>query len=452
MCDKLSHLGRRLTLNGSFAIGPRVIDTPTLLGMAASYGSLLSPFLDNGSNVLICGGDADRLEQLVQVLGCLLAGVKPILDEKRLLNSCVVEGARAEYAPAPAAALATNKGGGGETGEAGRMVERLHALRDWDAPALSFATSGSTGDPKLVDKHWRALHDEALALAQLHDIRAGHRIVSLVSPFHIYGFLHTLMVGLVSGAQVVFVPNPALLLDEACGIDGRIDLLVSVPPLWPVTKILAHRVGIGTLVNSGARFGAARTAELVGVGRAIAHSCEIIGSTETGGIGYRDLTATADGPFTLLKGLKLIPPADVDGRFILQSRFLYPLTSYKMDDEISMVDDQHFFHLGRVDNVFKYAGKRYSLSEIERLLAGLLGHDSVHCLFISRENHSKGGELIAVIESQTTLCENTLRREFVRSAGSRTPPPERFIIVPCLPRDANGKVERTALMRLATLN
>ena len=432
---------------GSFALGQTELCLPKVLDMAAAYAQQLTDSLNVKSSLVIHGGDGDRLDLIIRTLGCLLAGVQPILDEKRLLKHPERQLEKKDHAPAPALHIAKEKRLVFSAARTARLLAKLDALHDSATPALSFASSGSTGDPKLIDKHWRALCAEAGALAAFYGIRAGDRIVTLVSPFHIYGFLHTLMLSLLTGAHVLFVADPSLLLSESCGIQGRMDLLIAVPPLWPLVKILAARFGIGTLVTSGASFGPSRTADFMESGCAIAHAYEILGSTETGGVGIRDLAAkSAENPFTHFAGHSLVPSGQKPGRFNLHSRFLYPRHSHELEDELLLLDDGRFHHLGRTDRVFKYAGKRYALAEVERTLADLLGHENLCCLFRQRADHSKGGELLAVVENTGPWDETKLRRDYLNKA--KVPPVERFIVVSLLPRDGNGKVERAALQAL----
>ena len=53
---------------------------------------------------------------------------------------------------------------------------------------------------------------EGMDLQELYQLAGGERIVVLVSPFHIYGLLHSIFLPLCAGADVVIVDNlPELL-------------------------------------------------------------------------------------------------------------------------------------------------------------------------------------------------------------------------------------------------
>src|SRR5690606_21541286 len=85
------------------------------------------------------------------------------------------------------------------------------------------------------------------------------------------------------------------------------------------------------------------------------------------------------------------------------TRFHHPPSHIvRLADEFSITDDG-FVHEGRLDRIFKWGGTRYSLAEIERHLADILGHHDVRCVFEPDPSHNKGGQLWAFT---TQACTN----------------------------------------------
>src|SRR5690606_706193 len=111
---------------------------------------------------------------------------------------------------------------------------------------------------------------------------------------------------------------------------------------------------------------------------------EVWGSTETGGVGYRQLGKKRPSEFVLFDGIKL----DEDGEGIaVTTPFHHPPSHVvRLADRFSITDDG-FIHEGRLDRIFKWGGSRYSLTEVERQLADILGHGDVRCVFEADPNH-----------------------------------------------------------------
>lgn len=162
--------------------------------------------------------------------------------------------------------------------------------------ALTFQTSGSTGAPKAA-RH--ALSDLVAEIdAHAAALPRPRRIVALVPPQHIYGFLWTVL-----APSMWSVPT----VDLRGAAPGAVvrqtepgDLIVATPFLWDL------------MIRSGGRFAADVTGltssapappslwpETAAAG--LLRLVEVYGSSETGGLGSRD---AADAPFRLLAHLR----------------------------------------------------------------------------------------------------------------------------------------------------
>ncbi|MBF0440369.1 MAG: acyl--CoA ligase [Oligoflexales bacterium] len=371
----------------------------------------------------------DRIIGLIQVFGCLVSKNIPLLDEKKL------SAFDSDVRMAPPFELKQE-----HRGDPHEACQRFQNAMLGNDPALIFVTSGSTGDVKLVEKNWRQLSSEILLLKELYSRKRIGHVAILISPFHIYGFLHGILLPICLGANISMVENSEDLIYNFKNEIPSIDLLVCVPALWSLVKNLHREINISLMVTSGTAFGSERSKELAELSPKL-EVVEILGSTETGGIGYRFFCDDAKTPFRLFPPHRLCEEGDKTRLF---SPFLFPDESILLDDILEILDECRFFHHGRSDTLFKYSGRRYSLAEIERNLSVIIGHSNIFCIFDEKSCHPKGGEILAVVEQRSMFAIEDIRRDYVKRFS--TPFPSRFAAVDRIRRDPNGKVERKHIL------
>jgi long-chain acyl-CoA synthetase len=157
---------------------------------------------------------------------------------------------------------------------------------------VTFQTSGSTGTPKTCTHELADIVNEARDLADI--LGRPRRIISMVPPHHIYGFIFTVLVPEILEAEVI---------DARILSPGRIksmlaegDLVVATPHLWRYlsTSLPAFPTGV-----SGATSTAPMPSDLAQelLSKGLVRLTEIYGSSETSGIAWRQNPADA---FTLL--------------------------------------------------------------------------------------------------------------------------------------------------------
>src|SRR5690606_24867425 len=142
---------------------------------------------------------------------------------------------------------------------------------------------------------------EARALVDTFGVREGSRVLAMVPPHHIYGLLFGVLVPLVSGGAL-YRHTPLMAPEVAAALAMDIDVLVTVPAHLralglaperqpPVARIFSSSAPLVPEVAQKlrARFGWTVT--------------EVFGSTETGGIGWRD--SGGEGPWTPLPGVEV---------------------------------------------------------------------------------------------------------------------------------------------------
>lgn len=119
-------------------------------------------------------------------------------------------------------------------------------------------------------------------------------------------------------------------------------------------------------------------------------------------------------------------------------------TVYRTGDLVRLDPaDGKLYFIGRRDLQIKHMGYRIELEEIQHALVTIPGVDEATVL------HRKSGELsaiIAVVAAKQPLNPNSIRREL----ASRVPQymiPSTFHILDQMPKNANGKTDRTALIK-----
>lgn len=230
----------------------------------------------------------------------------------------------------------------------GEWVGIARASLQHFSSALTFRTSGSTGQPKPCRHLLPLLEQEVDELADLLGNR--RRILSAVPGHHIYGFLFTILLPRALGIDAGSIidlrgGSPARLARELK--DG--DLVIGHPEFWRAATRLMPSVPAGVVgVTSTAPCPAevSQALEQAGIQKLI----QVYGSSETAGIGWRD---SAAAPYRLFKHWK---------RSELQDQRLFRTlpdgqeTPYSSQDLLQWMGPREFIPAGRIDNAVQVGG------------------------------------------------------------------------------------------------
>lgn len=230
----------------------------------------------------------------------------------------------------------------------GEWVGIAQASLQHFSSALTFRTSGSTGQPKPCRHPLPLLEQEVDELAELLGNR--QRILSAVPSHHIYGFLFTTLLPRALGIDAGRIidlrgSSPARLARELK--DG--DLVIGHPEFWRAAARLIPSIPAGVVgVTSTAPCPAevSQALEQAGMHKLI----QVYGSSETAGIGWRD---SAVAPYRLFKHWKR--SEDADHRLI---RMLPDgqETAYSCQDLLQWKESREFIPAGRIDNAVQVGG------------------------------------------------------------------------------------------------
>lgn len=311
-----------------------------------------------------------------------------------------------------------------------------------DQPAVILFTSGSSGQPTAHLKTWRMLVEGADQLQRAFDVTPGSCILGTIPPQHMFGLESTVIFPLQWGCTVHHA-RPLLPAD--------IEQMVrsACAPVWLMATPMHLRacVSEGTILH-GISGAISATMPLDESGACAAErilNCplyEIYGCTEAG------ITATRrpahSQEWTLCPDFHLRMEA---GQGWLEgSRVTQPLA---LTDHIELHDGQRFSLHGRSGDMVKVAGKRTSL---EALNAALLAIDGVTdgCFYLPPLQN--GGKLDNQRLSAFAVSAQLSARDIVSELRQRIDAvflPRPLWKVAQLPRDANGKLPKGELLKLA---
>lgn len=297
--------------------------------------------------------------------------------------------------------------------------------------ALTFRTSGSSGEPKRCTHALATLAQEAGALAAL--VPGRRRILSAVPSHHIYGFLFTVLLPqrLAGPSDVVEVVDVRQAAPAALAGRARAgDLVVAHPAWWEAAARGAPAFAADVVgVTSTAPCPDALAATLAAAGLRL---LQVYGSSETAGVGWRD---RANTPFVLLPHWTR---AD-DPAALLRTQPDGTTRSYSLQDRLAWTDATHFLPAGRIDAAVQVGGTNVFPAYVADVLAQ---HPHVHEAAVRLMRPDEGRRLKAYVVARPGVDVDALRAGLPAWAAQRLAPPERpvaWTFGPRLPRQASGK-------------
>lgn len=235
-----------------------------------------------------------------------------------------------------------------------------------DFVGLVLFTSGSTGAPQAIPKKLFQMSREVATLeTQFGDLLGGADILTTVSHQHIYGLLFNVLWPLAAGRpfharRFAFPEQMMTVLAERDG------LLVSGPAHlkrlperrdWPtMSKRLQAVFSSGGPLSLNAAYDTKRLLGHVPI--------EVYGSSETGGIAWRQQHSGMDEAWTPMPGVTCRIDSEA-GVLEVRSPHLPDEKWFRTADRATSVGNNRFLIQGRVDRIVKIEEKRISLVAIE---------------------------------------------------------------------------------------
>ena len=302
------------------------------------------------------------------------------------------------------------------------------------ADALICFTSGSTGAPKAIQKSWAALHGALKGMAHAAGWQAGTtHIVATVPPQHMFGLEMSVLSALVCGCRVhagkPFFPQDVV---DAVELMPHPRVLVSTPlHLRALLKSGVSWPKIDQIISATAPLtqDLAEQLEQLSGGQVL----EVYGSTETGAIATR-VTAQTD-VWSLFESARFVQAESA----VLHAPHLP--ANCALQDEIEQLDARSFRLRGRPQNMLKVAGKRYSLDALNHQLQAVPGVEDAVALVPPDSDRPAA----LVVAPQLTVAQV---RQALAQHVDAVFLPRPLLKLQEIPRNATGKVQRQALLRL----
>lgn len=331
--------------------------------------------------------------------------------------------------------------------EASSLLEQIPVAMH--TRALVLFTSGSSGAPEPVVKSFAQLEAELEALERFRGAQLARAVITgSVSHQHIYGLLFRLLWPLVSGRA--FISRERDYWEElSVDADEHTWLaIVTSPAHLNRLPPIGFRALPCVVFSSGAPL--ARPAALAAsehLGLAIT---EVYGSTETGGIGWRE--QVTDESWHCLPGVS-ISIDEASGLLQVKSPHL-PDAEWFISADKARMDGAGFQLLGRVDRIAKVAGKRISLMAVEQLIAQRTWVQEVRIIVLPERGDRLGAVVVLTEDGRKFVHDhgkNALNEHLKRGLDrslERIAIPRYWRYPVALPLNAQGKVTQAALHSL----
>ena len=322
-------------------------------------------------------------------------------------------------------------------------------------PQIYFFTSGSTSQPKCIKKSLISLLAEVYMHSQMQYeiIKQKPTVIASVVPFHMYGmlwrFLFSLHNNLIQDLDTIFYPEEflskqaqynKLLFITTPSFMGEI---VSYPEQYTFSQNCICIYSSGSLLTQSL---SEKIKKILG-----ATPYEIYGSTETGGIAFRQ--QDRNSVWSVFPGVNI----SVNEKTALLVSSNFSISSpYEMGDSVQLIDDNHFILNGRLNRLVKIAEKRVSLPEIESYLetCGYIKSAYFTTYILNEQRISLAaivtltdlGKKYVLDNGKSTLIMEI--RKFLNKSYDNSFLPKKIRIVEKLPTTSQGKILQSTIKNI----
>lgn len=294
----------------------------------------------------------------------------------------------------------------------GTVQEGLFA----DAVALFF-TSGTTGEPVGALKTAANIDCEVAVLARLFGAYGPRRVIATVPLIHLYGYL--------CGVMLPKVLDTTLVLKEEYLPYDLFDLHEGEP-----TLCVTNPVFVKSMLRLKKHPMLANMVFLSSTGLLLPEECQafeekfecrlfqLFGSTETGGIAYKQ------GGGTLWHPLKGVAAQSYEGVLGVVSDYCSPTLlapepgpvaqPFMTTDLIEPAEEEGFRLMGRKSEIIKITGKRLSIVELETLIERTFPRCQVLVRILRRSENLKDEQLEILLENGNAITKEEIQALFKR--------------------------------------
>ncbi|BBM85160.1 AMP-binding protein [Candidatus Uabimicrobium amorphum] len=326
--------------------------------------------------------------------------------------------------------------------------DEIHEVED-NATMFSLYTSGTSGQPKYIEKTYHNILSELQYLEELVGIRTDHTVVTIVPFIHIYGLLFGILLPCRVGATMVECSKilPSNILNALQ--QHSADFLVASPVHYESLIKLEDHTPLNKLkrcISSGAPLRECVATQFFA--QTNVAILEVYGSTETGGIASRLWKSAA-------QQLHFFPYIVHDktlgeGELRIQSPAISPNLHedwYETGDYISLNEDDSFCIKGRQQHLIKFAGKRIFATQLEEELKALPLVKDAAVVRIA-DAGAKGERAVAFVSTEKEVKEEQLKKLFAQTSSNASVV-YKFFLQNTILRNHNNKVDYPTLTQMA---
>ncbi len=313
---------------------------------------------------------------------------------------------------------------------------------------IRFFTSGSTGEAKSIDKTLNCFINEVITLENTFTEKAQDSLfVASVSHMHIYGLLFKVIWPLLTNRcwlnEVIDYPEQIVTISR----NNPSLLFISSPAFLSRLDLDLEKISLNSFSSGGPlKLDAARLAEEYFGELPI----EVYGSTETGGIGYRQQSDESTR-WTLFENIRLQSTKD---EVLLYSPHLDIYPPVVLDDQLTILSNDEFMLNGRKDRIVKLGEKRISLNEIENYLKSFSTVEDCVSLLVPG-NRDVIGCVIVLTDEGKVVSASSGRKELIDLWKKRLNKrfesvtiPRKWRMVESVPVNAQSKIDAIKLLSL----
>ncbi len=323
-----------------------------------------------------------------------------------------------------------------------------------DFVGLVLFTSGSTGAPQAIPKKLSQISREVATLeTQFGEFLGGVDVITTVSHQHIYGLLFNVLWPLTAG-RALHARSFSFPQELMAVLAERDGLLVSSPahlkrlPEHPAWAMMSNRLRAVFSSGGPLSFDVACDAKrLLG-----SVPIEVYGSSETGGIAWRQQHTSMDEAWTPMPGVTC--RIDSEGVLEVRSPHLPDEDWFRTADRALSLGDHRFLVKGRVDRIVKIEEKRISLTAIESELTAspMVAHARV--IVVEGRRPRIAAFIVPSVIGRSKLAElgklvfNRMLRDKLGQSVERVGIPRIWRYLDVLPTNAQGKTTHADLIAL----
>ncbi len=337
-----------------------------------------------------------------------------------------------------------------------RHASLAKVVIDSDSILLQVYTSGSSGKPQAIPKTIKQLSSEVKHLQTLWGKPASPSLVlATVSHQHIYGLLFRVLWPLAAG--VCFDAQSCEYLEEIkfrAWQDWPLSLVSSPTHLSRIPADMDQNTlqKLGAIFSSGAPL--KHRDSLLAYTRLGTPVSEVYGSSETGGIAWRQQTSEHEALWQAMPGVKTRMDSQQQCLQVCSQHLPASIDWQQTADRVLFNAKGEFSLLGRVDRIVKVEGKRASLDEIE---AWLLKHptvQSIRLVMLEGQRAEIAGAVVLSADAKKELARHGKRhineqlKSHCAQRFERPLLPRRWRYIEQLPVNSQGKFEQQKFLAL----